>query len=346
MSNHHVECTFTPFSFSTASGWCDGLGYRLSATAHPGSDRFLGLHRQGGVLPGDGHQVRRRGGSSGSHHRTARSDRGSLHRLLEVVHDPSDLVLHLRLGLRSVQPASSEADLHVIYVENPLVGGGWAGVFQVIMHSWYEPNVAGIVEGNAFAPHATDGLAHEFGHFRGAIDIYAINVDPAKNPVNHTGFQAKDTLGETIMDYAYDHQVIDAYSRCIIEKSADTVNDEVPVVAQTLPGTYQVNVKTAAGANVAGASVKLYPVEWYSNSVTASPVVTGTTASNGLYQLSSNPFRTPESVTKPWGTVAGNFLVEVRKGSQVSYSWLPISAAGLSACTHPGEDFVLSLTLG
>lgn len=239
-----------------------------------------------------------------------------------------------------------EADLHVIYVENPLVGGGWAGVFQVIMHSWYEPNVAGIVEGNAFAPHATDGLAHEFGHFRGAIDIYAINVDPAKNPVNHTGFQAKDTLGETIMDYAYDHQVIDAYSRCIIEKSADTVNDEVPVVAQTLPGTYQVNVKTAAGANVAGASVKLYPVEWYSNSVTASPVVTGTTASNGLYQLSSNPFRTPESVTKPWGTVAGNFLVEVRKGSQVSYSWLPISAAGLSACTHPGEDFVLSLTLG
>ena len=63
------------------------------------------------------------------------------------------------------------SDLRLVYEENPADQGGWFGTYQSILHNWTFEN-----EGD-FSTNATDGLTHEFGHFRGAVDEYGEQVD-------------------------------------------------------------------------------------------------------------------------------------------------------------------------
>ncbi len=74
--------------------------------------------------------------------------------------------------------------------------------------------------GGPFGKTATDGIAHEFGHVRGAIDIYALKVDPDKNHVNHTAFGGV----KSIMNACYGEDEWDLHSINMINASADSIN--------------------------------------------------------------------------------------------------------------------------
>jgi hypothetical protein len=66
--------------------------------------------------------------------------------------------------------------------------------------------------GGVFAAYATDGLTHEFGHSRGAVDLYQESVPAANNPVSGASFSAPTS----IMTYPYGVTTWDRYTIGII----------------------------------------------------------------------------------------------------------------------------------
>lgn len=237
--------------------------------------------------------------------------------------------------------AHPNANLQIVYTEDPTVNGGWLGSLQTIVHSWHHQNGSGVEVGDAFIGDANDALTHETGHFRGAIDEYAINVTAANNPVSHTGYQTETS----IMDYPYGNTTWSEYTRHIVNTEATTINSPVPTVAVSLPTQYQVNVIDHTGAPVMGATTSVYPVVWYSGAVTATATQTGSTASNGTWTM-SNPFQPLAVAGVPWGVADGNFLIQATKNGVTAYDWLPITHVGNWYFNHPGAPYVVTLTVG
>ena len=105
------------------------------------------------------------------------------------------------------------------------------------------------------------------------------------------------------------------------------------------PPSLRVKGVTGTGAAVRGATVKLYPVEWFSSSVGATPVLKGRTSTTGVLTLPSNPFR--PGATAPWNIGRPDFLVQVvAPNGARGYGWMPLPsvsnayfAAPKSACT-------------
>jgi hypothetical protein len=73
--------------------------------------------------------------------------------------------------------------------------------------------------GGVFAAYATDGLTHEFGHSRGAVDLYQESVPAANNPVSGASFSAPTS----IMTYPYGVTTWDRYTIGIINHSKTTI---------------------------------------------------------------------------------------------------------------------------
>jgi hypothetical protein len=83
-------------------------------------------------------------------------------------------------------------NLKVVYEEDATTGG-WRSDTHTITHGWP------VSLGGDFVSDATDGLVHEFGHFRGATDEYAGDVNAAANPVNGSAYRANNS----VMSYPY-----------------------------------------------------------------------------------------------------------------------------------------------
>lgn len=211
--------------------------------------------------------------------------------------------------------------------------GGWFGNVQGILHDWPAD------QGGIFSAYATDGLTHEFGHSRGAIDEYEEAVLAANNPVSGTSF----TPPPSTMVYPYGPTIWDPYTVGIINASGSTIYSGAPIVDKAFP-EMRIRVKTAAGSNVASAQISLYPVSWTNQTVQTTPVLTGQTGPYGWYVLPSNPFE-PGIAGEPWNLAYPNFLIKVTSGTSTKYGWLPVTGVGAWYFQHPGTPFTRNITL-
>lgn len=246
-------------------------------------------------------------------------------------------------------------DFAVVYDET--VDGGWYGQYQAILHAWQDvPCGAPEVSGGVFGALATDGLVHEFGHARGAIDVYEECVDPARNPINGAPFYAPGG----IMNFPYNVHLWDQYSAEVINASAATIYREAPIVDAALPPLFTI-AAIAAGAPLAGAHIDLFPVIWRTGAVSqlgvflgnrldSHPVLSGITTGSGEWTLPHNPFAAAHN--KTWNIAHPNFLVRARVATgvhaahpEIGYEWLSLSAVGAAAFAAPYQPYRLEIGL-
>ncbi|GAB4029658.1 T9SS type A sorting domain-containing protein [Spirosoma gilvum] len=196
----------------------------------------------------------------------------------------------------------------------PTISGGWYGGTQTIYHSW------GWNEwGGPFAAYATDGVTHEFGHARGGIDIYALQVDGSKNPVNGQTFEPISS----IMNYPYGNITWDEHTTNLLNSTADRPLDGDQWITRPFPNTIGIKVINQQGIPLGNAAIEVYPVDWYSDSLSSRSIVNVSTDWTGLYTFPSNPFR-PSTSGYPWTMRYCNFLIKVTFGATVQYKWMPL----------------------
>ncbi len=193
-------------------------------------------------------------------------------------------------------------------------GGGWYGSTHTIYHNWPWNYFNG-----PFGSTATDGVTHEFGHARGAVDIYALQVGAQQNPVNGTQFVAISS----IMNYPYGNILWDEHTTSVLNRTGGAPINGEQYITSAFPDTIRVKVTDSQGTILPFASVTVYPVEWYSNTLSASPVITSSTNQKGIYRFSANPFG-PSTNGYPWHIRYCNFLVKAVYNGVASYQWMPL----------------------
>jgi hypothetical protein len=212
-------------------------------------------------------------------------------------------------------------------------GGGWySGDIKCIHHRWNMDH-----NGGPFGKSATDGIAHEFGHVRGAIDIYALKVDQEKNPVNHTAFEGV----KSIMNGCYGEDEWDLHSINMINASADSINP--PDLRDLFPQKIGVKILDQNGTPVPACILRFFPVSWYSGEVQNMAVIEGISAGDGLFFFPVNPFGIASGDEYPWNIRYCNFLVEANHGGKTGYAWMPINE--VQNPYFKGEDFILTVRL-
>jgi hypothetical protein len=195
-------------------------------------------------------------------------------------------------------------------------GGGWYGSFATIFHKWDWNQWGG-----PFAKYATDGLTHEFGHARGAVDLYALKVEAAKNEVNGQAFQPVNS----IMDYPYDNIAWDEYTVHLLNRTGSGLIPDESYITSAFPAKIQVQAVDRNGAPMEQVRVELFPVNWFSYAVPSVSLSLFSPFTNrqGTYTFYSNPFE-PASVGHPWHIRYPNFLVRATYHSSTVYQWLPL----------------------
>jgi len=247
-------------------------------------------------------------------------------------------------------------DFALVYEESDDPHGGWFGDRQAILHSWCTEAGAAIQNpdgsyrcagiAGVFNATATRGLVHEFGHARGAVDVYSMSV--YQNAINGATFAADPG----IMTNPYSSTTFDAYSASVIDHSRGSVYTGAPVVDAAFPPSFVVQVLGPGGAPVSNVQIDLFAVEWgdpdehiLPNTVHTTPAMTGKTVASNTWTLPRNPF-SPGTAGKPWNLAAPNFLVRARGGlfnSSVGYAWLPLTAVGNAFYANPSAPYVLTI---
>ena len=192
--------------------------------------------------------------------------------------------------------------------------GGWFGSeHQTIGHD--RGHVPGEIS-DPFDGNATDGIIHEFGHARGIIDLYAANVDAARNPVNGQGFNGVDC----IMNYCYGVRHWSSYAVNILNLTKDKSVNVDDVIANLFPENINIVVRDWQNKPVKDAKIKAYPVVWYSYAVQEQPAWEGVTTSKGIYTFPGLPYVRQ----KAFGFKYINFLVEAEYDGVKAYGWMPL----------------------
>ena len=224
----------------------------------------------------------------------------------------------------------------IIYDGFPANGGGWYGsLYNSIYHSWSVNDFGGI-----FGGYATDGLTHEFGHSRGAIDLYAIAVDSNKNLINSKAYVPPNS----IMNYPYGNIVWDVHSKNIINRNTDIVFSDDYYITHAFPPSFKIIIKDRSGMPIQDAMIKVYPVIWYKDSISNPPIYTQTSNSQGEFIFPTNPFG-PNTTGYPWSIRYPNFLITVQKNQSTGFSWLPLTDVQNFYYENGTQQFVTTITI-
>jgi len=241
-----------------------------------------------------------------------------------------------------ISVAHPNQDFKVVYDGYPTQGGGWYGNHLTIHHSWAVTN-----SGGPFGSTATDGIVHEFGHSRGAIDMYGLNVSAGGNPINGQSF----TATRSIMTYPYGERWWDEYTQHLINENTSVVSPPISYITGAFPSSIRVRVVDPDGGGFPDVQVKLYPVPWFSTTVSNGAWQSGVTDANGEFQLPSNPYG-PNTTGAPWNLRYPNFLVEARYLTATQYVWMPVYDVQNAYFDGPpisfpplGRGFVLTLRM-
>ena len=213
-------------------------------------------------------------------------------------------------------------------------GGGWYGdEIQTVYHARTHNDRFN----SPFEQQAIDGIIHEFGHARGVPDLYAMQVDADKNPVNGQAF----TAVRCIMNYCYGEEHWSDYAVNMINLADGRNIDIDDLVRYAVPKRIEVCVRDADGSRVKDAAVKFYPVRWYTYTVAPEATFTGRTDGKGRCTLDTDTVFMPE---ESFGRRYCNYLVEAEYDGVKSYGWIPLYL--LQNAWFDGEDvFRLDLRL-
>jgi len=208
---------------------------------------------------------------------------------------------------------------------------------------WYFPDARTVLFGwpdnyfgGPFSAKATESLVHEFGHARGAIDLYGLNVLTQNNPIAPLGY----TPEPTVMSVSYGTTLWDEHSRGLINAAGATPQISLALLRNSFPRQMRILARDEAGRSLPNATVRLYPVEWYSEKVSTNVVLTGQTDASGLWVLPVNPFQ-PGTPGKHWQIAYPNFLVEVQAEGKTGYEWLPLTFVQSACFAAPERPFTL-----
>lgn len=181
-------------------------------------------------------------------------------------------------------------------------------------------------------------MGHEFGHYRGATDIYQYNIPAANNPINGQAFEAPRCNMNGSGDWIWSD-----YSSAVFNYTAKWKRLPLDYPSQRFPESIEISVIGKDGVPVNGATVKLYGCrgggenkDRVTNGSTGPDVYpvafrTLTTNANGkvliqeaeyLYQVrrSQEP-NLPEKLPYEYWY---NFLVEATDGNGMkAYQWMP-----------------------
>lgn len=193
-------------------------------------------------------------------------------------------------------------------------GGGWYEINSLIYQKWKNTEFGG-----PFEQYATDGLTRDLARARGAVDLYALQVEATKNPINGKAFNTVSS----IMNFPYNDVVWDQYTVNLLNKTAGNALVGKTYVTASFPTTLHILTKDSLGNNAKDVKVEVFPVEWYSNTVTATALVNTTTNATGIYTFAINPFA-PNSASFPYSIRYANFLVKASKGTTSLYQWIPL----------------------
>jgi len=223
----------------------------------------------------------------------------------------------------------------VIYDGFPTQGGGWFGDYNAIYGAWPVDYFGG-----TFGDYATDGSVHEFGHARGAIDLYALSVDAENNPINNSAYQPETS----IMTYPYDIRVWDRHTISIVNYVTDDPSPPISYITESFPDTIGVKVNFSNRNPVPNAKIRMFPVYWYSDSVNSTSLPSKFTDSTGHYFFTINPF-VPNNCNFPWCIKYCNFLVSVEHDETVLFQWMPLTKVQNFYFEYPESTFCLTFTI-
>lgn len=226
----------------------------------------------------------------------------------------------------------------IVYDGFPAQDGGWDGTYQAIYHSWHEMDKNGP---GPFCANATDGLAHEFGHARGAIDLYKMAVEAKNNPVNSTDYPV---MTNSIMNIPYGVSDWDKHSINIINVNKNKLAPNISYITSAFPSGFEFLVSESTGKPQASAEINLFPVGWIGNAVDPVPIFTGHTDAAGRLTLPSNPFD-PAQPGNPWDIRYCNFLIQASRGTAKTFHWLPLDEVQNFSFSNPGKVFVIPMIL-
>jgi hypothetical protein len=224
-------------------------------------------------------------------------------------------------------------DYKVVIDGYPDYGGGWYGSYNTIYHSWSIDSYGG-----PFGDTATDGLTHEWGHCRGAIDLYALKVLGTNNPVNGEDY---DILLSSIMNYPYGIDVWDEHSINLINMNGGEVISNLDYIHKSFPPMIIINVQDQFEIPLNNVTINMYPVKWYSESVGSSPRLTIYTNNDGIAELIENPFE-PGNSNEPWRIENCNFLIEATYNGLSQYDWLPLFEVQNHYFKYPDKPYFLN----
>ena len=237
--------------------------------------------------------------------------------------------------LDEISVAHPNHDFKIVYDGYPTQGGGWYGGRLTIHHSWSVTHAGG-----PFGSTATDGIVHEFGHSRGAIDLYGLNVTGSENPINGQYFSGVDS----IMNNPYGNRVWDEHSQHLINKNARTVAPSIRYITEEFPRSIRIKVTDNNGGPFPNVQVRLFPVPWFSSSVASVALMSAFTDSDGEFLLPSNPFG-PNTADFPWNIRYPNFLVSATYNAATKYAWMPLYEVQNSHFNFPIRGFLLTLPM-
>lgn len=193
--------------------------------------------------------------------------------------------------------------------------GGWYETNRVIYQKWRNSEFGG-----PFEQFATDGLTRDLARGRGAVDLFGLQVAATGNPVNGQPFTAVNS----IMTFPFNNVVWDDYTVSLLNRTAGAPITGKTHITSAFPSTLRITAKDSLGNNASGVRLDVYPVEWFSNAVTATPLLNTTTTATGQYTFATNPFA-PNSTLFPYAIRYGNFLVKASRGATTLYQWMPLN---------------------
>ncbi|GAB2798934.1 hypothetical protein GCM10027275_50840 [Rhabdobacter roseus] len=219
-------------------------------------------------------------------------------------------------------------------------GGGWYGSWATICHKWDWNSWGG-----PFGGYATDGLTHEFGHARGAIDIYALGVDAAKNLVNGTRFEPINS----IMNYPYDNISWDEHTVHILNRTGGNRIPNEDYITKAFTPTLGLKTLDQKGRLLPNVHLELFAIPWFSYTVSPTPYLSENTNTTGVYSFPVNPFG-PAEINYPWHIRYCNFLIKATYQGISAYHWMPLYEVQNAyfrdpAATHYFHEITLPLSL-
>lgn len=194
--------------------------------------------------------------------------------------------------------------------------------------------------GGPFSSRATEVMVHEFGHARGAIDLYGLQVPARNNPIIPLAYKPE----RSVMQDASGLKIWDEHSRHLINHAGGSARVDHKFVTNSFPLRFIVKAVGGDGKPISAARVRLYPVEWHSEKVSSIPLEEGVTDSTGEWWIPGNPFR-PGDPVKHWEIGFANFLVEIESGGVKAYDWLPLTLAQNAYFAAPERAFTLIVRL-